>query len=256
MEYHAEARNRTRNRDIEPASHDGQLTRQGRMTLLAVERIKLLTTRSPWWCAIVCIVLTSAFTALIVGNTPEDVFPVSVAMTQYSYTIGLAVIMVLGALAVTTEYRFGTIRTTFQAVPNRTAALLAKATVVAVLALLIGELTAFTSWGVSLLLAPEADLALDSAADVINVAGVGIIYALSAVIAVAVGALVRHSAGAICAAVDLVFAAEEPGRWSSRRSATTIHEWLPFNVAHKFLTGDGESSGGDSLAARRCPRPR
>lgn len=218
------------------------------MTLLAVERIKLLTTRSPWWCAIVCIVLTSAFTALIVGNTPEDVFPVSVAMTQYSYTIGLAVIMVLGALAVTTEYRFGTIRTTFQAVPNRTAALLAKATVVAVLALLIGELTAFTSWGVSLLLAPEADLALDSAADVINVAGVGIIYALSAVIAVAVGTLVRHSAGAISLLLIYVFAAEglimvipEIG--------DDIYKWLPFNVAHKFLTGDGESSGGDSLAA-------
>ncbi|WP_298181041.1 ABC transporter permease [Saccharomonospora sp.] len=213
------------------------------MTLLAVERMKLLTTRSPWWCAIVCIALTGAFTALMVGNAP-DAFPATVAMTQYSYTMGLAVIMVLGALAVTTEYRFNTIRTTFQAAPNRTAVLLAKATVVAILALIIGEITAFASWGVSLLLAPDADLALDSAADVINVVGVGAVYALSAVMAVAVGLLVRHSAGAISLLLIYVFAAEglvmvipEIG--------DDIYEWLPFNVAHKFLTGDGESSGGD-----------
>ena len=28
------------------------------MTLLAVERIKLFTTRSPWWCALLTLVLT------------------------------------------------------------------------------------------------------------------------------------------------------------------------------------------------------
>ncbi|MGI5996698.1 MAG: hypothetical protein ACOX8C_17400, partial [Saccharomonospora viridis] len=67
-------------------------------------------------------------------------------------------------------------------------------------------------------------------------------------IAVAVGALVRHSAGAISLLLIYVFAAEglimvipEIG--------DDIYKWLPFNVAHKFLTGDGESSGGDSLAA-------
>ena len=42
--------------------------------------------------------------------------------------------MVMATLAVTTEYRFGTIRATFQAVPNRTRTLLAKTTVVALFA--------------------------------------------------------------------------------------------------------------------------
>ncbi|EID54383.1 ABC transporter permease [Saccharomonospora xinjiangensis] len=216
------------------------------MTLLAVERIKLLTTRSPWWCAIASIVLAGAFTALVVGNASTE-FPASVATTQYGYQMGLAVVMVLGALSVTTEYRFNTIRTTFAAVPNRAAVLGAKATVVALLALLIGEITAFSSWGLSLLLAPEHDLALDSTADVVNVAGVGVVYAFSSMIAVAVGLLVRHSAGAISLLMIYGLAAESmvqliPG------VGDDIHKWLPFNVAYKFLTGEGESSGGMTVA--------
>lgn len=237
------------------------------LNAIKAERIKLTSVKSPWWSLAIVVVLGLGFAAMVaagtrsLANNPGSVtYPdgTTVQAEPESMSIsdalggvsgfGTMVLMILAVLAVTSEYRFGTIRTTFQAVPNRTAALLAKATVVAVLALLIGELTAFTSWGVSLLLAPEADLALDSAADVINVAGVGIIYALSAVIAVAVGALVRHSAGAISLLLIYVFAAEglimvipEIG--------DDIYKWLPFNVAHKFLTGDGESSGGDSLAA-------
>ncbi|WP_197319604.1 ABC transporter permease [Saccharomonospora sp. NB11] len=216
------------------------------MTLLAVERIKLLSTRSPWWCAVASVVLAGSFTALVVGNaTPE--FPATVAATQFGYQLALAVIMVLGALSVTTEYRFNTIRTTFQAVPNRTAVLVAKATVVALLALLIGELTAFSSWGLSLLLAPDYDLALDSTADVVNVVGVGPVFAVAAVIAVAVGLLVRHSAGAISLLMIYTLAAESLVQLVPR-FGDDIYQWLPFNVAHKFLTGDGESSGGAGFA--------
>ncbi|OQO90641.1 hypothetical protein B1813_13880 [Saccharomonospora piscinae] len=211
------------------------------MTLLAVERIKLLSTRSPWWCAVASILLAGGFTALVVGNA-TDQFPATVATTQYGYNFGLAVIMVLGALAVTTEYRFGTIRTTFQAVPNRTVALVAKATVVALLALVIGELTAFASWGLSLVLAPDYDLALNSTADIVNVAGVGVVYALAAVMAVAVGLLVRHSAGAVSLLLIYSLAVESLVQLIPQFGAD-IYEWMPFNVAYKFLTGDGASSG-------------
>lgn len=81
--------------------------------------------------------------------------------------------MVLAALAVTTEYRFGTIRTTFQAVPNRTSALLAKTVVVALLALAAVMAVAVGALGLSELMKPSADLALNSAADWLNVAGPG-----------------------------------------------------------------------------------
>lgn len=217
------------------------------MTLLAVERIKLFSTRSPWWCALVALVVTAGFAALIVGFADER-FPATVATTQFGYSFGLAVIMVLAALAVTTEYRFGTIRTTFQAVPNRTAALAAKTAVVAILSLVIGEVVAFASWGVSLLLRPEFDLALNSTAEWINVAGVGPIYALAAVVAMAVGILVRHSAGAISLLMIYSLAVESLVQLIPN-VGDDIYKWMPFNVAHKFVTGDGASNAGRAAEA-------
>jgi len=212
------------------------------MTLLAVERIKLFTTRSPWWCALVTLVLTIGFTALVVGNSNADT-PATVASTQFAHNFGMAVIMVLAALSVTTEYRFGTIRTTFQAVPHRASALLAKTTVVALLALVIGELSAFGSWGIGKLLKPTADLALNSGADWINVAGVGVIYGLAAVIAVAVGILLRHTAGAISLLLIYMLAVENLVNLIPKIGAD-IYKWMPFNVADKFLTGTGASNAG------------
>jgi ABC-2 type transport system permease protein len=212
------------------------------MTLLAVERIKLFTTRSPWWCALVTLAVTVGFTALITGlGDAND--SITVSSAEFGYTFGLAVIMVLAALAVTTEYRFGTIRTTFQAIPHRGSALLAKTTVVALLAFVLGELAGFGSWGLAKLIKPSANLALVSTADWINVAGIGVVYAITAVIAIAVGILIRHSAGAI--SLLLIYNLAVESLISLIPSAgPKIHQWMPFNVAHKFLTGDGASNGG------------
>jgi ABC-2 type transport system permease protein len=211
------------------------------MTLLAVERIKLFTTRSPWWCALTTLVVTIGFAALITGTAnAED--PVTVASAEFGYTFGLAVVMVLAALAVTTEYRFGTIRTTFQAVPHRGSALVAKTTVVALLALVLGEIAGFGSLAIASLIKPNADLALNSSADWINVAGVGLIYAFAAVIAMAVGILVRHSAGAISLLLIYNLAVESLIQLIPNVGAK-IHQWMPFNVAHKVVAGAGASNG-------------
>jgi ABC-2 type transport system permease protein len=210
------------------------------MTLLAVERIKLFTTRSPWWCALLTLVITIGFSALITAPTSDDA--ASVSSAEFGYTFGLAVIMVLAALAVTTEYRFSTIRTTFQAIPHRGSALAAKATVVALLAFVIGEVAGFGSWALAYAIKPGSDLALNSGADWINVAGVGLIYALAAVIAVSVGILLRHSAGAISLLLIYNLAVENLIQLIPK-VGMEIHKWMPFNVAHKFLTGDGASNG-------------
>lgn len=214
------------------------------MTLLAVERIKLFTTRSPWWCAAVALAIVIGFAALITGTAPSD-FPITVRTSQFGYGFGLAVIMVLAALSITTEYRFGTIKSTFLAVPNRTAVLLAKTGVVALVALVIGEVAAFGALGVSTLLASSsADLALTSAADWRQVAGVGLVYAFTAVMGVAVGALVRHSAGAISLLLIYGMVVESLVPLIPR-VGDDIHKWLPFNVAEQFLSG---GSGGGPVA--------
>ncbi|MFR9730502.1 hypothetical protein ACL03H_14860 [Saccharopolyspora sp. MS10] len=203
------------------------------MTLLAVERIKLFSTRSPLWCSFAALALTIGFAAAF-ASAIGDESGLSLGQALAGQQFGLVVVLVLAALTVTTEYRFGTIRTTFQAVPNRPAVLLAKAAVVAVLALVIGELAAFGSWGVAQLIAPGPELVLSTGEQWRQLAGVGPYYALAAVLAVGVGALVRQSAGALTLLVIWALLLESlvaivPNIGSE------LQQWMPFTVGARFL---------------------
>ena len=213
------------------------------MSLIAAERIKLVSTRSPWWCAGLAIVASVGLSSLIAVATTKDGQVATVASTQFGYTLGMAVVMVMATLAVTTEYSVGTIRTTFMAVPRRTPALLAKASVVAILAAIIGLVSAFAAWGVSQLMLPDSDLSLAGADDWRHVAGVGLVYLIAAVIAVAVAILVRHTAGAVSIVLVWALMAEQlleiiPG------VGEMVRQWLPFRSAKDFLTADGPSADG------------
>lgn len=201
------------------------------MNLLAVERIKLFSTRSPWWCMVVALALTVGFSALLASLYEGTM---SITATQSGSQLGLMVVMVLAALSVTTEYRFGTIRSTFLAVPGRTPALLAKTAVVGILALLIGEVAAFGSLGVSGLFASDSDLAFGGAADWRQVAGVGLVYMLGAVLAVGVGILLRQSAGAIT--LLLLWPLLVEGLVTLiPRIGVDLGKWMPFSTTDVFL---------------------
>src|SRR5204863_2984155 len=95
-----------------------------------------------------------------------------VVSTQLGYSLGMAVVMVMATLAVTTEYSIGMIKTTFLAVPNRTAALLAKTLVVALSAGLVGLVSAFGAWALGLVLIPGTDLTLHGMTEWRQVGGV------------------------------------------------------------------------------------
>jgi ABC-2 type transport system permease protein len=205
------------------------------MTLLAVERIKLFTTRSPLWCSLAAVAVVVGFAALITGVANDAKH--NVASTQFGVNFGLMVVMVMATLAITTEYRFGTIRATFQAVPNRTSTLLAKTTVVALFAGLIGEVVAFGSVGIAKLIRSSANFGIDTAFEWRTVAGVGLVYAFAAVIAIAVGTLVRHSAGAVSILLIYTLLVESLVALIPT-VGINIQKWMPFNVANKFLTGD------------------
>jgi ABC-2 type transport system permease protein len=213
------------------------------MTLLATERIKLFTTRSPWWSMLLALVLSVGFAALLAANVPSD-STLSISEAEGGYQFSLVVMMVMAALAITTEYRFSTIRVSFQAVPNRVALLLAKTAVVAVLAAIIGEVAAFASWTMARLIHPSVTLALNSEAAWRNVAGMGLVYAITAVIAVAVGILIRQTAGAVAILLiytllveNLVVLIPKIGQ--------TIQKWMPFTEANNFLV-----AGSPNVARR------
>jgi len=214
------------------------------MTLLTVERIKLFSTRSPWWCMILATVLTVGLTSIFAASTKsKDLADLTPSVTQFAYNFGLVVMMVMATLAVTTEYRFSTIRSTFLAVPARTPALVAKATVVGLLAGIVGEVTAVGSWAVARVIQPDAPLAINTAQEYRNVFGVGLIYMLSAVLAVAVGLIVRQSAGAIV--IELVYLLLLENLLPAIPSiGDNIQHWLPFTVGNNFIVA-GQPNPGD-----------
>ncbi|MCG5432198.1 ABC transporter permease [Mycobacterium sp. MYCO198283] len=167
---------------------------------LAAERIKLATTRSPLWCAVVVAVVSLGTAAALgaAGSEWTPVTPNDVAMGLAA--VGVPVLMVVAALTVTGEYRTGLIRTTLLAIPNRTIMIGAKA----LLAVLVTVPFTAALMLLSLLAAKgQASAAggmlldLGSAAAWRPVWAVAVYAGLAVVLAIGVAALVRHSAGAV-----------------------------------------------------------
>lgn len=203
------------------------------MTLLRVERIKLFSTRAPWWCTGIAVAASLGFAALFVGLAGDQI-DLTVSSSQIGSSFGRVVILVLAVIAAAGEYNWGTIRTTFQAVPKRFPALLAKAAVVSVWCALLGLVIGFASWGLALLLRPGADLALNSAADWRAVAGQGVVYLMSASAGVGLGLLLRSTAMALGVALVWTQLVEGlvvliPG------IGTELYQWMPFFAADQFI---------------------
>jgi ABC-2 family transporter protein len=127
--------------------------------------------------------------------------------------VGLIAVIALGALFITTEFRRGMmIRTTFAASPRRGRVLVAKAVVIGAVTFaggLIGAAVAFVV-GQSKLSANGWSKAvfpvesLFSAHGLTMVLGTAGIFALAAVLAMAAGAVIRRSAGAIAAVIGII----------------------------------------------------
>lgn len=212
------------------------------MTLLAVERIKLFSTRSPWWCLALTAVFMLGFSALIAGlaSTAE----LSVATSLFGRGFSLIVLLVMAAIAITNEYRFGTIRATFTAVPNRTAVLLAKTVVVALVVGIAGEVLALGAYGLPQLIEPNADLVANTSDEWRFVLGIGPVYALSAVIAIAVGILVRQTAAAVSILLVWVLLVENLVVLIPR-VGDDIRSWMPWVASDHFLTAGIGVPGGE-----------
>jgi ABC-2 type transport system permease protein len=212
--------------------------------LVAAERIKLLSVRSPWWCAGVAVAGVVGLTALLALTAPEEVGDVSGAGGNPFLQFALVVVLVMGAVAVTTEYRFSTVRRTFEAVPNRTAAMLAKAAVVAVAGALVGLVASFASWAAVWVLRPGAGFALRTADDWRLVAVPGLVFAIGAVLAVAVGILVRQTAAAVSIVLVWTLLLEQLVQIIPN-VGEDIHRWMPFvNAANATSSGDPEMPFG------------
>jgi ABC-2 type transport system permease protein len=203
------------------------------MSLLKAERIKLFSTRSPWWCTGLAIVASLGFATVFVVLGGDEI-QLTVSNTQVASSLGLTVMLVMAVLASATEFNWGTMRVTFQAVPRRAPALLAKAAVVGLWSGLAGLVIGFGSWGLAVLLKPGADLALSTGADWRAVAGQGLVFLLTGVLGVGVGLLLRSTGLAL--GVTLVWTQLVEGLVILIPGVgKDIYEFLPFFSASQFI---------------------
>ena len=225
------------------------------MTLLNVERIKLFSTRSPYWCLAMVLAIGAGIT-LIIALSTSNKNSLDTADTQIWANFGLMVIMVMAALSVTTEYRFGTIRNSFLAVPKRVNVLVSKTLLVALIAAVVGFVTSLIAYFVMKTVAGDGaeGIVLSSGSDWRIVAGNALTFAIAAVISIAVGTLIRQSAGAIT--ILLLWPLLVESLFNVFGSfGRDLAPWLPFAAGSRFTQDNSMEMGGESLILENAPSP-
>jgi ABC-2 type transport system permease protein len=185
--------------------------------LLRSEWTKLITVRSTLWSLLLLVVLTPGLTALFTWLNahnwsqadPSQRANIVADPTSFILGSGLAfgqlTICVLGVLVMAGEYSTGSIRSSLLAVPKRTPMLAAKCVVFAFLIFVFGELVVFPSFLLGAqILHNHAPISLSDPGVLRAVIGGGLYLAVLGLFALAIGALVRHTAGAITGVIAFV----------------------------------------------------
>lgn len=222
------------------------------MNLLRSEAIKLVTVRSTWTMLGIGLAVEALFAGLYVGLASlAEIGPI----VEVETGTGLLMLMmlVLGVLAITTEFRHGTASTTFLAAPRRRPVMVAKLGVMFAAGVLGGLVYVAVNAGLALPLFSSREGTLPSAADIASVyAGVVVSFALLCVFGLGVGAIVRNQVGAIIAALAFFFVLSPlpellPGDIGDYFPAQAIGSLQGLPEATE--SGPGQIAGGLILAA-------
>jgi ABC-2 type transport system permease protein len=200
----------------------GRPARAGALQALRAEWIKLRTVRSTTWSLLAFAGVSLLFSALACwessteGGSPGNPGDNDIVLDSLSgIWFGQMAAAVLAVLAITSEYSTRMIRTTLAANPRRQTVLVAKTAVVGIAVLVVGLAVSVACFvlGQSILrgngFTYENGYPAESLADGTPLRAVlgGTIYlGLLAVFSLGVGAILRHTAGAITAVLAVVLA--------------------------------------------------
>lgn len=173
---------------------------------LASEWTKIRSVRSTMWTLGVMIVLMlgiGLLSAFAVAGTDADLGEASIlSLGFFGVLLGSICVITLGVLTIASEYGTGMIRTTLTACPSRGRVLAAKAIVFFGLVFVI---TTVTAGIVGALQTAIVSSGKSSGEDWFRATvGVGLYVALLGLLSLSVGALIRHSAGAITIMIGVV----------------------------------------------------
>jgi ABC-2 type transport system permease protein len=178
--------------------------------VLASEWTKFRSVRSTYWTLAVAVLTPIAFSTLVAvafaatpsGRTPVD--PLLPGLISLEYAV--IAVSVLGVLAFSSEYATGLIRITFAGVPRRRAVLAAKASVTGAVTLVAGQVVAFVSFFAVQAILSGHDLGVSLSRPGVPgaVLSEGLLLCVCALIGVALGAIIRHTAGGIAAVIGVI----------------------------------------------------
>lgn len=217
-----------------PGAVPSRLARAG--DVLAFEWTKLRSVRSNYWTLLIATAVTLGVTAIVeqgIASAPTSphggaLDPLASSFLGYAeYTV--LPVTVLGVLVFTSEYTSGLIATTFTAVPRRRAVLAAKAAVTGGAALILGELLAAACFFLTqaILSTHHRGLPVSHPGAVRGLLAAGFVLAACALIGTGLGAVIRHTAGAIAAAVGVIYLLALlcmvlPSPWNTRLGRFTL----------------------------------
>ncbi len=215
----------------------------GFRTVARMEWGKLRTVRSTWY---IVAVFAASMTGLAMLVLSHEGYAQLSAADRASFdpthdcliglVLGQLLLGTLGVLAITTEFSSGMIRATFAAVPRRPLVLAAKAAVLGGVTLAAGEIAAFAAFfaGQAMLQAPAPHATLGQPGVLRAVLMGGAYPALIALMGLGIGAFIRHTAGAICALVGVLYVL--PLLFITPSIQNTAQKFLPHPMAANSLT--------------------
>jgi hypothetical protein len=217
------------------------------LDVLRSEWTKLRSVRSTYWtllaAAAVTISLGAVLSLFYINNyttmSAEDragFEPTSYALS--GLFLAQLAIGVLGALVITSEYGTGMIRTTFAAVPQRRLVLTAKALVFTAVTLVTGVGSCLVGFFLSqaILSGHHLETTITAPGVLRAVIGGGLYLAVLGLLAFGIGAIIRHTAGAIAAIFGLLLVVPGiaiflPASWSN-----VISPYLPSNAGRAVFS--------------------
>jgi ABC-2 type transport system permease protein len=235
-------------RSLDPAEHT-QTTDHGSVlpAVMCSELTKLRSVRSTIWSLVATFGITVGFGALFSWayiNRYNDLslrdrltFDPTAHSLRGLFLAQLA-IGVLGVLIITSEYATGLIRTTFTATPQRRAVFHAKAVTFGVVALAVSMFSVFVAFFVGQIILDGRDLGVTlSDPQVLRaVLGAGAYLTIVGLLGLAIGTILRRTAGAIATLFGLVLvfpllAQALPSPWNH-----DISKYLPSQLGEAMFS--------------------
>ena len=213
--------------------------------LLAMEWTKFRSVRSTVWSLLAFVILALGLSALITALTvnswakadPDQqaawVRDPTGNILGAGFFLGQLAICVLGVMVITSEYSTGMIRASLLAVPRRTPMLAAKSVVFAVVTFVVTEIVSFGAFFIAApILHSKVPVSLGDKGVLRALVGAGLYLTMLGLFAMAIGALIRHTAGAITGVIAFVLVLAPLAQLLPGSVGKHIHAYLPTEAGH------------------------